>query len=78
METQQTNPLLIEPIPRLLLTAREAATALGISPRLLWSHTRSGAIPCIRIGTAVRYSPEALAAWIEKAQTKDGSHGKKS
>jgi excisionase family DNA binding protein len=55
------------PIERLLLTPREAAAALRISERLLWSKTKLGEIPCIRIGKAVRYSPAALQAWIERA-----------
>jgi len=61
-------PVGLCPVPRLLLTPKEAAAALGISPRLLWSKTKIGEIPCLRIGKAVRYSPTALQAWI------DGTH----
>jgi hypothetical protein len=61
-------PVELCPVPRLLLTPIEAAAALGISPRLLWSKTKIGEIPCLRIGKAVRYSPTALQAWI------DGTH----
>ncbi len=39
---------------RLLLTAREAALALAISERSLWSLTNQGVIRCVRIGRAVR------------------------
>ena len=45
----------------LLLTSNEAAAALRISPRLLWSETKRGEIPCVRLGKAVRYS--VLGAW---------------
>ncbi|MBM3995696.1 MAG: helix-turn-helix domain-containing protein [Planctomycetes bacterium] len=59
--------IVLAPIVRLLLTPKEAAAALGISPRLLWSKTKIGEIPCIQIGKAVRYSPAALQAWIDNA-----------
>jgi hypothetical protein len=59
----------LAPITRLLLTPAEAALALGISPRLLWSRTKLGEIPCIRIASAVRYSPVALQEWICRANS---------
>jgi hypothetical protein len=34
---------------------------------LLWSKTKEGTIPCVRIGKAVRYSPAALQEWIDRA-----------
>jgi predicted DNA-binding transcriptional regulator AlpA len=49
---------------RLLLNARDAATALAISPRKLWELTNGGDIPCVRIGRAVRYDPADLQDWI--------------
>jgi hypothetical protein len=55
-----TNQAPLEPIARLLMTPTEAAAALRISPRLLWSKTKLGEIPCLRIGKAVRYSTAAL------------------
>src|SRR5262245_50004485 len=54
----------LTPIQRILWTAAEAAMALRISRRLLWTKTKIGEIPCIRIGRAVRYSPAALQEWI--------------
>jgi excisionase family DNA binding protein len=62
--TPATDPIQLAPIARLLLTPREAAAALRISPRLLWSLTRDGTIPCVRLRRAVRYSPAALQAWL--------------
>ena len=48
---------------RLLLRPAEAAKALGISPRTLWSL----AIPRVQIGKrGVRYDVNDLRAWIEK------------
>jgi excisionase family DNA binding protein len=52
-------------ISPLLLTPDQAATALAICPRTLWSRTVSGEIPYVRIGRSVRYSPDDLNTWIE-------------
>lgn len=53
----------------LLLTATEAAEALAISPRTLWSLTDSGELPCVRIGRSVRYDPTDLRAWIDRRKS---------
>ena len=53
-------------IAPLLLSARDAAAAMSISERLLWTKTNSAEIPCVRIGKRVLYSPADLAAWIEQ------------
>ena len=51
------------PFERLLLRPAEAAKALGVSPRTLWSL----AIPRVQIGKrGVRYDVADLRAWIEK------------
>lgn len=39
----------IEHNPRLLLTPRDAAAALGISEKHLWNLTKADAIKCVRI-----------------------------
>ena len=57
-------------IPQLLLSAREAAEALAISERTLWSLTKRGEVRCVRIGRSVRYSPDDLADFI--ARSKEG------
>ncbi len=49
-----------------LLRPRDAARALAISPRLLWSLTNRGEIPVVRIGRAVRYDPHDLRRWIDE------------
>lgn len=56
----------------LLVNAEIAAQMLAISPRKLWSLTKSGEIPCVRIGRAVRYSVDELRKWIAD-QTKGGA-----
>jgi excisionase family DNA binding protein len=49
---------------RLLVSARNAARMLGISTRTLWTLTRCGGIPCVRIGARVLYSADTLRKWI--------------
>ncbi len=50
-----------------LMKPLEAAQRLPISERTLWAHTvPRGPIPAVRIGTAVRYDPEALTQFIEE------------
>ncbi len=48
-----------------LLTPQQAADALAISARTLWSLTERGEVPAVRIGRAVRYAPADLAAYVE-------------
>jgi predicted DNA-binding transcriptional regulator AlpA len=49
---------------RLALRPPEAALALGISERLLWSKTKAGEIPHCRINRAIVYPVDALRAWL--------------
>ncbi len=59
-------------VPRLALRPREAARALGIGERLLWSRTNAGEIPCVRIGRAVVYPVDLLRDYL--AQQAKGGH----
>jgi excisionase family DNA binding protein len=52
----------------LLYRPDEAAKALAISARTLWTLTNCGEIPCVRMGKLVRYRPESLAAWLESRE----------
>ncbi|MBI2826538.1 MAG: helix-turn-helix domain-containing protein [Planctomycetia bacterium] len=56
--------------PPLALRPREAAKALGISPRLLWQLTHDGHIPCVRVGSGKRrtvlYPTVELQAWLSR------------
>jgi len=59
-------------LPKLLLNAREAAKALSICPKTLWSMTAPrGDLPSVRIGRRVLYDPADLQRWIE-AQKEGG------
>ncbi len=48
----------------LAVSRSEAASMLGISERLLWTWTKSGTIPHVRIGTRVLYPVEQLRVWL--------------
>jgi excisionase family DNA binding protein len=58
MEQQTIAPLLLSP--------RDAARSLAISPRKLWDLTKRGEIPKVPCGRLVRYDTRDLLAWIER------------
>jgi excisionase family DNA binding protein len=64
----------------LALRPRDAAKALGISPRLLWQLTHDGHIPCVRVGSGKRrtvlYPTADLQAWLSRQAeaAKGGDH----
>lgn len=51
---------------QLLIDAREAARRLSISPRSLWSLTKQGVIPHVRINRRVLYAPSDLAELVDQ------------
>ncbi len=51
-------------VPRLALRPREAAAALGLSARKVWSLTVSGELPCVRCGRATLYPVSELKTWL--------------
>ena len=62
---------------RLSLRPAEAAKALGISVRTLWSLTKTGKVPALCLGEGKRkvdlYSTKALEAWLDGASdSKEG------
>src|SRR5436309_3221584 len=50
----------------LLVDRREAARLLSLSPRTIFTLTKSGQLPSKRIGRNVRYSVDELVAWLSK------------
>lgn len=50
---------------RLLISIREAAAILGVSPSTAYRLARENRIPVIRIGASVRVNRRQLEAWIE-------------
>jgi excisionase family DNA binding protein len=67
LEALYTTPQTPRPqVAPLLVAPREAAKMLSVCERTLFALTKSGDIPAVRIGRAVRYSVEDLRAWIKK------------
>lgn len=67
-------------VESLALRPREAAKAIGVSPRTLWGLTAPrGPIPCVRLGQgkrqAVLYPVDQLREWLNRQSeaTKGGS-----
>ncbi len=63
-------------VPHLALRPRQAAKALGIGERLLWSLTNEGKIPHVHIGPrAIIYPVDQLQKWLasQVEPEKDGS-----
>lgn len=70
MAKQQSNNAAV---PVLALRPADAARALGVSERWLWSATKAGLIPHVRAGRAVLYAVGALEQWLaEQAAQKNG------
>jgi len=47
-----------------LWTVKEAARFLAVSDSWVYQAARTGALPCIHIGKAVRFDPTALRAYV--------------
>lgn len=54
----------------LALRPREAARALGIGERLLWSLTNRGEIPYLKLGKATLYPIADLQQWLSEQAEK--------
>lgn len=63
-------------VPVLALRPREAAKALGVSERTLWSWTGDGLIPCVRVGASrtVLYPVDMLRRWLEEQVKSPPTH----
>lgn len=49
-----------------MMTADEVAEVLSISKARVYDLTRQKLIPSVRLGREVRFSPDALRAWIDQ------------
>lgn len=56
----------------ILLTAKEAAIALRVSPRKLWEMTHRGDIPYVKLDRCLRYPLRDLEAWIASKTSAGG------
>lgn len=57
-------------IPKMLLTPREAAAALSVSERHLFTLTKRDGLRVVRLGRSVRYRVSDIENWLaERART---------
>jgi len=63
-------------LDRRLLTARDVATLLCVPVSTVYELTRSGRLPCLRIGRAVRFSKEDLEAHLAARRGTGGQYGR--
>ncbi|MCL2647109.1 MAG: helix-turn-helix domain-containing protein [Phycisphaerales bacterium] len=61
--------------PCLAMRPREAAAALGVSERTLWTWTNEGAIPHIRRGKTIMYPVNTLTHWLDEQATAKTTEG---
>jgi hypothetical protein len=65
--TSAAGPAPAIPPTALAFRPREAAKALGISERMLWSLTAPrGTIQSVRVGSCVLYPVTGLQAWLDR------------
>jgi excisionase family DNA binding protein len=51
-----------------LLNAEEVARHVGMTPNWIYSETRNGRIPHIKLGRYRRYRPSAIKRWLEELE----------
>lgn len=49
-----------------LLTAEELAGFLSLSEKHVFRLAKTGRVPCIRLGGAVRFDPKATGTWLRQ------------
>jgi excisionase family DNA binding protein len=63
------------------LRPKDAAKALGVSTRHLWTLTAQGHIPCVRVGSGKRqlvlYPVDVLRNWLARQATQAASSAAK-
>ena len=54
-----------------ILTVDQAATYLRVARSTLYKLVRRGAVPCMKVGGAVRFSRRTLLGWVESESMKN-------
>jgi excisionase family DNA binding protein len=60
------EPRLGPAIPCLALRLPEAAAALAVSERTLWSWAAAGEVPCVRKGKVLLFPVDRLRQWLSE------------
>lgn len=55
-----------ERLPERLFLASEVAAGLNVSKARVYELARTKMIPCIRLGRALRFDPDALRRWMDE------------
>jgi len=63
---------------KLTMTAAEAAKALGVCMRTLWTYTARGEIPAMRIGRKVLYPRAVIEQWLCRTAEESANKRRKS
>lgn len=50
-----------------MFTVAELAVDLGVSKSTIFRQARSGVIPSTRVAGCIRFDPQAVAEWVERA-----------
>lgn len=48
-----------------LLTVRDLALLLGMHPKTIYEWTARGELPCIRLGSRLRFSTSDVSRWLQ-------------
>ena len=77
LRTRETlvPPIGLDGVPVLALGLRDAAKALGVCEKSLWTWAQAGQIPARRQGTRWLFSIDALRAWLleQDGRTAEGT-----
>lgn len=57
---------MVDKTEALTVKSEEASKLLGVCPKTLWTLTKNGVIPCLKIGKSVRYSREKLIEYVNQ------------
>lgn len=55
---------------RSLITVQELAEQLKVAPQTIYGWTCSRKIPFMKVGGRLRFDPDEMAKWLEKAVVK--------
>ena len=64
MEAVAVRRMDVEP----LWTVAQLAAFLSVSKSWVYQSSASGTIPCVRIGAALRFVPQAIRSWLNGEQ----------
>ena len=69
LEGKMTAPT-ASPVLSPLADAHDLAAETGIPLSRVWQLARSGELPCIRLGRAMRFDREVVAQWLRNGGTR--------